>query len=114
MHRYPTEEIFKCLANEGRLSLLMLIQAHEEVCVCEITQVLSISQPVVSQGLKILKEHGFLISERRGKWHFYQLNPEMPKWMLALLQDLNEQDAMSIKDKPFTRLNCGATTNKLS
>jgi len=71
-----TEEsaLFTALADPARLRILAtLARAAEELCVCDFTSGLGINQPTVSHHLKILKEAGLVISERRGTWGFYRL-----------------------------------------
>jgi ArsR family transcriptional regulator len=45
------------------------------LCVCEITDVLELATSTVSKHLSILKETGFIIEEKDGKWVNYMLNP---------------------------------------
>jgi ArsR family transcriptional regulator len=45
------------------------------LCVCEITNVLELATSTVSQHLKILKEYGFILEEKDGKWVNYLINP---------------------------------------
>ena len=66
---------FKALGDPGRLRLLSLIAAHEsgQACVCDLTGPLGLSQPTVSHHLKVLREAGLVIGERRGTWVHYSL-----------------------------------------
>jgi ArsR family transcriptional regulator len=38
-------QFFKCLSDETRLSIVMLIAENEEQCVCDLTDKLQVSQP---------------------------------------------------------------------
>jgi ArsR family transcriptional regulator, arsenate/arsenite/antimonite-responsive transcriptional repressor len=68
--------LLKVLADPARLQILsMLASAGGEVCVCDLTAPLGLSQPTVSHHMKQLREGGFVSSERRGKWIFYSLVP---------------------------------------
>jgi ArsR family transcriptional regulator, arsenate/arsenite/antimonite-responsive transcriptional repressor len=68
--------LLKVLADPARLQILsMLASAGGEVCVCDLTEPLGLSQPTVSHHMKQLREGGFVSSERRGKWIFYSLVP---------------------------------------
>jgi len=68
--------LLKVLADPARLQILsMLASAGGEVCVCDLTGPLGLSQPTVSHHMKQLREAGFVASERRGKWIFYSLVP---------------------------------------
>ena len=68
--------LLKVLADPARLQILsMLASAGGEVCVCDLTEPLGLSQPTVSHHMKQLREGGFVSSERRGKWIFHSLVP---------------------------------------
>jgi ArsR family transcriptional regulator len=64
---------FKALSDETRFRMLNILTA-QECCVCEVMQVLNISQTRASRNLKILEEAGFLKSRREGTWIYYALN----------------------------------------
>ncbi len=57
------ETTFKALGEPTRLKILRLL-AEQELCVCELEEILEMSQPRVSQHLKVLKQAG-LVKERR-------------------------------------------------
>ncbi len=64
---------FKQLADDTRLKMLLLIHLEKELCVCELTAALDLSQPKVSRHLAQLKSFGVLSDRRDGKWVFYSL-----------------------------------------
>jgi DNA-binding transcriptional ArsR family regulator len=71
-------EIFKALANETRLRIMGLIFRHGPLCVCEVEQVLGITQPKASRHLRYLRDAGVLEDERDGLLVNYGLprNPD--------------------------------------
>jgi ArsR family transcriptional regulator len=81
------ERLFKLIADSSRLRILnALVQADgERVCVCEFTELLSVSQPTVSHHLKLLTEAGLLERERRGAFVYFQLRPGALEGIAALL-----------------------------
>lgn len=81
-----TDSFFKMLADSTRLRCLMLMQAEGELCVCELTHALNLSQPKISRHLAHLRESGVLIARRSGTWMNYRINPEMQGWALEILQ----------------------------
>lgn len=75
-------EEFKVLGDKTRLRILSLLQGRE-LCVCDLTEVLEISQPGVSQHMRRLRQAGFVNERRGGQWIYYSLNMENP--LLGLL-----------------------------
>ncbi|MFH0812098.1 MAG: metalloregulator ArsR/SmtB family transcription factor [Pseudomonadota bacterium] len=68
-------KIFKALSDETRLRVIKLLQ-ERELCVCELMQVLNMSQPRISRHLSVLKNAGFVDDRREGKWVYYSLRNE--------------------------------------
>jgi ArsR family transcriptional regulator len=77
----------RVLADPARLRLLSLIGADPdgEVCVCDLTAPLELSQPTVSHHLKVLTDAGLVGREQRGRWVFYWLLPEPIELLRAAL-----------------------------
>jgi ArsR family transcriptional regulator len=66
--------LFKALADPHRLTIVAtLARAEDEVCVCDFTSALPLNQPTVSHHLKILRDAGLVVGERRGTWVYYRL-----------------------------------------
>ena len=80
-------QFYKCLADDTRLKSLLLICLKGELCVCDLQQALDLSQPKVSRHLAELRRCGLLLDERRGKWVYYRINPELPAWAVKVLQE---------------------------
>ena len=68
----------KALADPARLRLLSLIQAHEDgqACVCNLTEILDLTQGTVSHHLRVLREAGLVEREQRGSWAYFRVVPE--------------------------------------
>jgi ArsR family transcriptional regulator len=91
-------EFLKQLADETRLRSLMLMQREGELCVCELTHSLKLSQPKISRHLASLRESGIVESRRVGQWMYYSINSELPAWAKDIL-DASIQGVES--DEPF-------------
>jgi ArsR family transcriptional regulator len=81
----------KALADETRLRIFILL-ARQELCVCEIEDILNLSQSLVSNHLAVLRQAG-LVKARRdaedARWIFYRADPEAAaalreKWVALL------------------------------
>ncbi len=78
--------LFKCLADDTRLRAVMLIVREGELCVCELMAALDDSQPKISRHLAQLRAAGLLLDRRQGLWVYYRLNPQLPTWVVDVLQ----------------------------
>lgn len=67
-------KVFKALGDPTRVKLLSLITAstNGEMCVCDLTEPVGLSQPTVSHHMKLLVEAGLVTREQRGRWAYYQ------------------------------------------
>jgi ArsR family transcriptional regulator len=92
-------QLFKCLADETRLDSLMLIQEEQELCVCELTAALDLSQPKISRHLAQLRECGLLADRRQGQWVFYQINPALPDWARNVVRDTHRRHFQDLAEK---------------
>jgi ArsR family transcriptional regulator len=77
--------VFKCLADDNRVRMMLLIAREGELCVCELTCALDESQPKVSRHLAQLRTSGLLSDRRQGQWVYYRLHPSLPDWVLQML-----------------------------
>jgi ArsR family transcriptional regulator len=78
--------LFRMLADPTRLRILMLLTAEGELCVCELTCALGLSQPKISRHLAHLRESSLLLSHRAGQWMYYRINSSLPDWAESILQ----------------------------
>ena len=78
-------DFFKCLSDNTRLQSLLLIEREGELCVCELTMALNLSQPKISRHLAQLKKNNILLDRRQGQWVFYRINPELAHWAQSVL-----------------------------
>ena len=67
-------KLFKSLSDPNRLRILKMLQT-KSLCVCEITAILNLATSTVSKHLSILRDSGFIIEEKDGKWVNYMINP---------------------------------------
>jgi|YNPNPStandDraft_1061719.scaffolds.fasta_scaffold19551_6 ArsR family transcriptional regulator len=84
---------FKALADKTRLRILALLKA-DELCVCELVELLGITQPAVSQHIRWLKQARLVKERRRGQWVFYSLDGSPYPFFSSILQalpDLQEE-----------------------
>lgn len=86
-HLTPTA-VFKCLADENRTRITLLVAREGELCVCELTEALEESQPKISRHLALLRSSGILEDRRQGQWVYYRLHRSLPDWVHDILKTI--------------------------
>jgi ArsR family transcriptional regulator len=81
------ETLFSALANPIRLRCLLLLDTQGELCVCELTHALGLSQPMISRHLALLRQAGLVVDRRAGVWIYYAVNPVLPDWARSVLAE---------------------------
>lgn len=93
----------KLLADATRLQAVLLIQAEQELCVCELTAALHETQPKISRHLAMLRRAGVLQDRRQGQWVYYRLHDQLAPWASAALKQFAQTESTSL-DKHLTNL----------
>lgn len=66
-------ELLGTAGNIQRLKILYLLHAHKEMCVCDLAEVLELTDSAVSQHLRKLKDKNIVKARRQGQTIFYSL-----------------------------------------
>lgn len=86
---------FKALSDANRIRILKMLEIRE-LCVCEITEVLQLATSTVSKHLTILRDAGFVVDSKDGKWVNFMLTPAdgttLVHKLLPLLQEALPDD----------------------
>ncbi|MFQ6040470.1 MAG: ArsR/SmtB family transcription factor [Candidatus Poribacteria bacterium] len=80
-------KVFKALSNNVRLEILSLL-AERPLCVNALVNWLNVSQPAVSQHLRVLENAGLVKGNKMGYWVHYSLVPESFAECLSFLKEL--------------------------
>ena len=75
-------QFFKNFADVTRLKILTVLDAAEEMCVCDISVALDMTKSAISHQLKYLKDCCLIKSKKVGKEVFYTLADEHVKDIL--------------------------------
>ena len=93
-------KILRALSGETRLKLVRLLSLHE-LCVCELEHILGLTQPAISQQVRVLKEAGLASSRREGNWIFYRVEPDDLKRALQAVSDCLQGGRRDERDGPM-------------
>jgi ArsR family transcriptional regulator, arsenate/arsenite/antimonite-responsive transcriptional repressor len=78
---------FAALSDPIRLRLLSHVASAggDEVCACDLGEIVDRSQPTVSHHMKILHDAGLISRDKRGLWVWYRIIPERLEALRAVL-----------------------------
>lgn len=95
-------KIFKALSDETRLRILNLL-IERECCVCEVMQVLELSQTRASRNLGVLYDAGLLRLRKEGLWSLYSINDGDGdghlRYIFALVREALRNSAVAREDR---------------
>ena len=90
---YDLAELFKVFGDSTRIKILYVL-FESELCVCDIAQLLGMTQSAVSHQLRILKSNKLVKFRREGKTVFYSLDDDHVRSILSLgMEHLDEADS---------------------
>ncbi len=89
---YNLADFFKVFGDSTRIKILYVL-LQSEMCVCDIGQLLNVSQSAVSHQLRLLKQMKLVKFRREGKIIFYSLSDSHIKTILSQgLEHISEQE----------------------
>ena len=80
---YDLAELFKVFGDSTRIRILFVL-FEAEVCVCDLAQILGMTQSAISHQLRMLKQMKLVKNRREGKTVFYSLDDDHVRSMIAL------------------------------
>lgn len=89
-------EQLKLLGDKSRLTMLSLLR-ERDLCVCEIVDIMEMSQPSISQHLRKLKNAGMLRESRKGQWVYYSLHLHDKPYIQDILKHIPSHKEMLAK-----------------
>jgi ArsR family transcriptional regulator len=82
-----TTLVLKAVADETRMQIMKLLLKHNH-CVGALARRLGLTEAAISQHLKVLREAGLLIGEKRGYFMHYDVDREQLKALAAEFEEL--------------------------
>lgn len=65
----------RALAHPVRLGIMQRLAETPETCACDFTEFFGVTQPTISQHLKVLRQAGLVRTRRRGTQICYSIDP---------------------------------------
>ena len=96
--------VFKALSDETRLQALALLLREKELCVCDVMEVLGITQSKASRHLRLLATAGLLTDRREAVWVHYRMAKELDPARRAIVEALRQVLPRSVPAELFQDL----------
>ena len=78
----------KALGHPVRLGIALALARKPETCACDFAEVFEISQPTVSEHLRVLRNAGIVTTKRRGTQICYSLDRSAVRHIRSILATL--------------------------
>ena len=83
--------ILALAGNEVRLKIVYLLEEENELCPCDLADILGMSIPAVSQHLRKLKDGNIVETRKEGQTIYYSLTQENLKILKPFFKHINIQ-----------------------
>ena len=87
---YDLAELFKVFGDTTRIKILYAL-FESELCVCDIAELLGMSQSAISHQLRVIKQAKLIKNRRDGKTIFYSLADEHVKTIIGMAKEHLEE-----------------------
>ncbi len=87
-------KIAKALGDGSRMRVVAALMRCNELCVCQIVEMVNLSTATVSRHMSLLQNARLVKNRKDGRWVYYRLSEPFPKhlrtWLLESLSDSPE------------------------
>lgn len=87
-----TSSLLALAGNEVRLKILYLLEEENELCPCDLADILEMSIPAVSQHLRKMKDGNLIKTRRSGQTIFYSLIKEQTELLIPFFKSIQNSN----------------------
>lgn len=84
--------IFKALSDETRLKILIIL-SKRKICAKGLAKYLKISESAVSQHIRVLKEAGIIVGEKKGYYVHYHIQKSVLLDAKKFIEEINDDNS---------------------
>src|SRR5260221_14358710 len=89
---FQLSKVLELAGNEVRLKIIYLLEEEDHLCPCDLSDILGMSIPAVSQHLRKLKDGNVIEARREGQTIFYSLKEAHLKILKPFFKYINQQN----------------------
>lgn len=113
-----TLSVIKSISDKNRLRILSVLLVHDELCACQITELLGVAGATASRHLGLLVNAGVLKNRKQGRWIYFRINSEdsslaaLFKWVKNKIETSEQAEEDLNALKKILLLPCEELSNK--
>ena len=109
-----TLNIIKALSDKNRMRAVAALWRFNELCACQITELLQVSGATASRHMAVLHKAGLVDSRKDGRWVYYRLRkPEGSEQLFSWLEQTFSVAAELVTDVETMKKILGITREEL-
>ncbi|TMU88249.1 winged helix-turn-helix transcriptional regulator [Bacillus sp. BHET2] len=81
---FKVAEIFKALSDHTRMKIAYALTVEDELCVCDVANIVGSSTATASHHLRLLKKQGLAKFRKKGKLVYYSLDDHHVKQLIEI------------------------------
>ncbi|WP_019156317.1 ArsR/SmtB family transcription factor [Robertmurraya massiliosenegalensis] len=83
-HTLSVSQMFKALADDTRLKIAFALSEEDELCVCDVSNIVGCTTATASHHLRLLRNMGLAKYRKEGKLVFYSLDDDHVRQLIQL------------------------------
>ncbi|MGS2778269.1 ArsR/SmtB family transcription factor [Robertmurraya sp. GLU-23] len=84
IHTLAVAQIFKALADDTRIKIAYSLSEEDELCVCDVANIVNCSTATASHHLRLLRNLGLAKYRKEGKLVYYSLDDDHVKQLIKI------------------------------
>lgn len=89
-------QLFKALADENRSKIVYALCQDQELCVCDVANIIGSSVATASHHLRTLRKQGLVKYRKDGKMAFYSLDDEHVKQLISIARIHRKEEKIRV------------------
>ncbi len=91
-------KIFKAFSDRTRLNIFLLL-LENELCVCQMMEILKVEQSLLSHQLNYLRRAGLVQARKKGRWVFYFIREEYRQILMPVFTNWFKKELKAFQPK---------------
>ena len=112
-----TAQFFRCLADDLRIQIILLLWQGGELSTTAIANILGSNESVIKRQMALLSKNHLVVFRQKELFHYYRINNDLPIWMQKILKHTLRgnkhllEDLKGLEEADLKQRNCADPPN---